>query len=68
MLEKMLIISRERVDKEDDGLWDSVFWMDDNCRPDLICREVNEIGKHLSSEDWDKIATDFRKQKRDHDI
>lgn len=37
--------------------------MDDNCRPDLICKEVNEIGKHLSSEDWDKIASDFRREK-----
>ena len=46
MLEKMLIISRERVGKRDDA-WDSIFWMDENCRPDLICREVNQIGKHI---------------------
>jgi len=59
MLKEMLIVSRERI-RRGDVAWDSVFWEDENSRPDLVCRKVNDMEENFSSEDWNKIASSFQ--------
>ena len=62
MLENMLVGSRKTIEKGDVA-WDSVFWIDENCRPDVVCHEVNDIFSKLSTEDQDKLASEFSKER-----
>lgn len=62
MLREMLITCRETIRRGDVG-WDSVFWEDENSRPDFVCRQVNDMEEKFSSEDWNKIASSFQSGK-----
>ncbi len=62
MLREMLITCRERI-RRGDVAWESVFWEDENSRPDFVCRQVNDMEEKFSSEDWNKIASSFQSGK-----
>jgi len=46
--------STETFDK---GMWDSVFWNDENARPDTVAEEMNEIYNHASDEERQQMSS-----------
>ena len=43
MLEKLIISARETITHDSGSMWDSVFWEQDNYRPDKISKTVNDL-------------------------
>jgi hypothetical protein len=42
ILEKLIVSAKETITKDSSSMWDSVFWNEDNYRPDKVCRTLNE--------------------------
>jgi hypothetical protein len=58
ILKGLLVTSRTTIEEESDKIWDSVFWDDDNYRPDKTAKTLNEIVNKLDK-DSQKILTDM---------
>ena len=56
ILKDLLVSSRITIKEQNDKMWDSVFWNDDNYRPDKISRTLNEIFKKLDTETQKKLS------------
>jgi hypothetical protein len=52
-------MSRTTIKEQSDEMWDSVFWNEDNYRPDRTTRVLNEIVKKLGTETRKKLADMF---------
>lgn len=50
ILEAMMVSGSRRVDSESAAMWDSVFWKDDNYRPDRVASELSEVHNKSDSE------------------
>jgi len=59
-LENMIQFSRATIQRGDEEAWkNNVFWNQDNYRPDLSTRIVNDIYKKLDTENQNKLASAF---------
>lgn len=68
-LRNILVASRLTLKKESDNLWNSVFWNDDNYRPDKISKTVNEIYLKLDKENQRKMTNSFKNDRKfEHDV
>ena len=61
ILKDLLITSRTTIKEQNDKMWDSVFWNDDNYRPDKTTKTLNEILNKLDTETQKKLANLFQK-------
>jgi hypothetical protein len=68
ILKDMLITSRTTIKEQSDKMWDSVFWNDDNYRPDRTTKTLNEISNELDTETQKKLADMFQKAERESEI
>ena len=59
MLKEMLISSRTTIKDQSDGMWESVFWNDDNYRPDKTTKTWSELYSKQDPEVQRKMATAF---------
>ncbi|XP_046439593.1 uncharacterized protein LOC124190774 [Daphnia pulex] len=60
-LKDLLVMSRTTIKEQSDEMWNSVFWNEDNYRPDRTTRILNEIVNKLSTETRKKLADMFQK-------
>ncbi|EFX82669.1 C1q and tumor necrosis factor-related protein-like protein 2 [Daphnia pulex] len=60
ILEDLLVTSRTTIKEQRDKMWDSVFWNDDNYRPDKTTKTLNEIINKLDTETQKKLADMFK--------
>ena len=56
MLEKLIISARETITHDSGSMWDSVFWEQDNYRPDKISKTVNDLFGKLDTQQQRKLA------------
>jgi hypothetical protein len=68
ILKDLLVTSRTTITKQSDKMWDSVFWNDDNYRPDKTTKTLNEIFNKLDTETQKKLADMFQKAERQSEI
>ena len=61
ILKDLLVTSRTTIKEQNDKMWDSVFWNDDNYRPDKTTKTLNEILNKLDTETQKKLANLFQK-------
>jgi hypothetical protein len=60
MLKSLLVSSRTTIKEQSDKMWDSVFWNDDNYRPDKTSKTMNDIYNKLDKEDQKKLIDTFQ--------
>ncbi|EFX82610.1 C1qdc1 protein [Daphnia pulex] len=60
ILKDLLVTSRTTIKEQRDKMWDSVFWNDDNYRPDKTTKTLNEIINKLDTETQKKLADMFK--------
>ncbi len=63
-LKNVLVTSRTTVKEQSDEMWDSVFWNEDDYRPDRTTRMLNEIVNKLGTETRKKLADMFQKAEK----
>jgi hypothetical protein len=68
ILKDLLVTSRTTIKEQNDKMWDSVFWNDDNYRPDKTTKTLNEIINKLDKETQKKLADMFQKAERQSEI
>ena len=51
LLNNLLVSSRTNIKEQNDQMWPSVFWNDDNYRPDKTTQTMNDIYKKLDKEE-----------------
>ena len=51
LLNSLLVTSRTIIKEQNDQMWQSVFWNDDNYRPDKTTQTMNDIYKKLDKEE-----------------
>jgi hypothetical protein len=68
ILKDLLVTSRTTIKEQSDKMWDSVFWNDDNYRPDKTTKTLNEIINKLDKETQKKLADMFQKAERQSEI
>ncbi|EFX77489.1 C1q and tumor necrosis factor-related protein-like protein 2 [Daphnia pulex] len=64
ILKDLLVTSRTTIKEQSDKMWDSVFWNEDNYRPDKTTKTLNEILNKLDTETQKKLAGMFQKAER----
>jgi hypothetical protein len=64
ILTELLAVSRTAIKEQSDKMWDSVFWNEDNYRPDKTTKTLNEIINKLDKETQKKLADLFQKAER----
>jgi hypothetical protein len=67
-LKDLLGVSKITIKEQSDKMWDSVFWNDDNYRPDKTTKTLNEILNKLDRETRKKLADMFQKAERQSEI
>jgi hypothetical protein len=60
ILKDLLVTSRTTIKEQRDQMWDSVFWNDDNYRPDKTTKTLNEIINKLDTETRKKLTDMFK--------
>jgi hypothetical protein len=68
ILKGLLVTSKATIKEQSDKMWDSVFWNDDNYRPDKTTKTLNEIIKKLDKETQKKLADMFQEAERQSEI
>jgi hypothetical protein len=68
ILKDLLVTSRTTIKEQSDKMWDSVFWNDDNYRPDKTTKTLNEILNKLDKETQKKLADMFQKAEKQAQI
>jgi hypothetical protein len=63
-LKDLLVSSRTTIKEQSDKMWDSVFWNDDNYRPDKTTKTLNEIINKLDRETQKILADMFQKAEK----
>jgi hypothetical protein len=61
ILKDLMITSRTTIKDQSDKMWDSVFWNDDNYRPDRTTKTLNEIIEKLDTNTQKKLVDLFQK-------
>jgi hypothetical protein len=68
ILKGLLITSRTTIKDQSDKMWDSVFWNEENYRPDKTTKTLNDIFKKLDKETQKKLTDMFQKAERQSGI
>ncbi|XP_046456425.1 repetitive organellar protein-like isoform X2 [Daphnia pulex] len=68
ILKDLLVTSRTTIREQSDKMWDSVFWHEDNHRPDWTTKTLNEIINELDKETQKKLADMFPKAEKQSDV
>jgi hypothetical protein len=68
ILKDLLVTSRTTIKDQSDKMWDSVFWNEDNYRPDKTTKTLNEIVNKLDMETQKKLADMFEKAEKQAEI
>ena len=55
ILKDLLISSRTTIKEQRDKMWDSVFWNNENYRPDKASKTINELFKKKNNEHQKKL-------------
>ncbi|XP_046637878.1 interaptin-like isoform X1 [Daphnia pulicaria] len=61
ILKDLLVTSKTTIKDQSDKMWDSVFWNEENYRPDKTTKTLNEILNKLDRETQKKLADMFQK-------
>ncbi|XP_046458918.1 uncharacterized protein LOC124205520 isoform X2 [Daphnia pulex] len=61
ILKDLLVTSRTTIREQSDKMWDSVFWNEENYRPDKTTKTLNEILNKLDRETQKILADMFQK-------
>ena len=64
ILKDLLVTSRVTIKEQSDKMWDSVFWNEDNYRPDKTTKNLNEILNKLDKETQKKLADMFQEEEK----
>ncbi len=56
MLDKLIVSARETISHDSGSMWDSVFWEQDNYRPDKVSKTVNDLFGKLDTHQQRKLA------------
>ena len=56
MLKEMLISSKITIKEQSDKMWESVFWNDDNYRPDKTTQTLNNVYKKMNKMNQKNLA------------
>lgn len=59
ILEELLISSRKEITKFNEKIWQSVFWNDDNYRPDKATKTLNEWHRKMDKENQKKLEESY---------
>jgi hypothetical protein len=68
ILKDLMITSRTTINEQSDQMWDSVFWNEDNNRPDRTTKVLNEIFNKLDNEAQKKMTDMFEKSEKQSKI
>jgi hypothetical protein len=68
ILKDLLVTSKATITKQSDKMWDSVFWIEDNYRPDKTTKTLNEIINKLDTETQKKLADMYQKAEKQSEI
>jgi hypothetical protein len=68
ILKDLLVTSRTTIKEQSDKMWDSVFWNDDNYRPDRTTKTLNEIANKLDTKTKKKLVDLFQKAERQSEM
>ncbi|XP_046645619.1 uncharacterized protein LOC124336056 isoform X5 [Daphnia pulicaria] len=68
ILKDLLVTSKTTIKNQCDKMWDSVFWDEENYRPDKTTKTLNEIIKKLDTETQKKLADMFKEEDRQSEI
>jgi hypothetical protein len=68
ILKDLLVTSRTTITKQSDQMWDSVFWNEENYRPDKTTKTLNEIVNKLDMETQKIMADMFQKAEKQSEI
>jgi hypothetical protein len=68
ILKDLLVTSRTTIKDQSDKMWDSVFWHEDNHRPDRTTKILNGIINELDKETQNKLADMFQKAEKQSDV
>ena len=61
-LKELLVSSRLTIKDQSDKMWDSVFWNDDNYRPDRTSKTLNSIYEKMDVESQKRMADAFQNE------
>ena len=61
ILKDLLISSRTTIKEQRDKMWDSVFWNNENYRPDKASKTINELFKKKNNDDQKKLINLYQK-------
>lgn len=61
VLKNLLVSSRTTIKEQSDKMWESVFWNEDNYRPDKTSKTLNEMYSKLDTENQKKMADSYQK-------
>jgi hypothetical protein len=67
-LKDLLGVSKMTIKEQSDKMWDSVFWNEDNYRPDKTTKTLNEILNKMDTETQKKLADMFQKAEKPAEI
>ena len=59
MLQELLIASRTTIQNQSSTMWDSVFWNDDNYRPDKTSKQLTDTYKKLDKTSQSRMVDYF---------
>jgi hypothetical protein len=68
ILKDLLVESRTAIKEHSKKMWDSVFWNEENYRPDKTTKTLNEIINKLDKETQKKLADLFQKAEKQSEI
>ncbi len=68
ILKDLLVTSKTTIREQSDKMWESVFWNEENYRPDKTTKTLNEILNKLDRETQKKLADMFQKAERQSEI
>jgi hypothetical protein len=68
ILKDLLVTSKTTIKNQCDKMWDSVFWDEENYRPDKTTKTLNEIINKLDTETQKKLADMFKEEDRQSEI
>jgi hypothetical protein len=64
ILRELLISSRKIISQSNDKIWQSVFWNDDNYRPDKATKTLNEWHRKMDKENQMKLEESYTNTKK----
>jgi hypothetical protein len=68
ILKDLLVTSRTTIKDQSDKMWDSVFWHEDNYKPDKTTKTLNGLINELDKETQKKLADMFPKAEKQSDV